>query len=73
MNKSNKSAIPSFRDEKEERIFWEKNDAADYFDLSKAKRVTLPNLKPTKASEPIKNDQRWAIALKGSILEPNGV
>jgi hypothetical protein len=35
--------------------------------------VTLPNLKPTKASEPIKNDQRWAIALKGSILEPNGV
>lgn len=57
MNKSNKLAIPSFKDEKEERIFWEKNDAADYFDLSKAKQVTMPNLSPTKASTSIDNNQ----------------
>jgi hypothetical protein len=57
MNKSNKLAIPSFKDEKEERIFWEKNDASDYFDLSKAKQVTMPNLSPTKASASIDNNQ----------------
>lgn len=57
MNKSNKLAIPSFKDKKEERIFWEKNDAADYFDLSKAKQVTMPNLSPTKASASIDNNQ----------------
>ena len=54
-------------------IFWEKNDAADYFDLSKAKQVTMPNLSPTKASASIDNNQYWDIALKGSILELNGV
>jgi hypothetical protein len=57
MNKSNKLAIPSFKDEKEERIFWGKNDAADYFDLSKAKQVTMPNLNSTKASASIDNNQ----------------
>jgi hypothetical protein len=44
MKKPNKT-IPKFRNEKEERSFWEKNDTADYFDLSKAVRVTMPNLK----------------------------
>ena len=34
MKKINKLTIPNFKDEKEERIFWEKNDASDYFDLS---------------------------------------
>jgi predicted DNA binding CopG/RHH family protein len=26
-------------------VFWETHDTADYFDLSKAKRVQFPNLK----------------------------
>ncbi len=37
--------IPKFKSEQEERLFWETHDTADYFDLSKAKRVTFPNLK----------------------------
>ena len=49
MKKSNK-VIPQFKSEKEERAFWEKNDASEYFDLSKAVRVVMPNLKPTTAS-----------------------
>jgi predicted DNA binding CopG/RHH family protein len=37
--------VPKFRSEAEERVFWETHDTADYFDLSKAKRVQFPNLK----------------------------
>lgn len=37
--------VPRFRDEAEERAFWESHDTADYFDLSKAQRVRFPNLK----------------------------
>ncbi len=37
--------VPRFRNEAEERAFWESHDTADYFDLSKAVRVQFPNLK----------------------------
>jgi len=40
--------IPRFKSEKEEHSFWKKNDVSDYFDLSKAAVVTMPNLKSTK-------------------------
>ena len=42
--------IPTFRDENEEREFWEHNDVIDYFDTSKVKRVRFPNLKKTTKS-----------------------
>jgi predicted DNA binding CopG/RHH family protein len=70
MKKPNKLAIPSFKDEKEERIFWEKNDAADYFDLSRAKRVTMPNLKPTTASISLRLSQSF---LEGIKLQANKI
>ncbi len=70
MKKSNKLAIPSFKDEKEERIFWEKNDAANYFDLSKARRVTMPNLKPTTASISLRLSQSF---LEGIKLQANKI
>lgn len=37
--------VPRFRNEAEERAFWESHDTADYFDLSKAQRARFPNLK----------------------------
>jgi predicted DNA binding CopG/RHH family protein len=37
--------IPPFRNEAEERKFWETHDSTDYVDWSKAQRVRLPNLK----------------------------
>jgi predicted DNA binding CopG/RHH family protein len=37
--------VPRFRNEADERAFWESHDTADYFDLSKAQRVRFPNLK----------------------------
>jgi len=41
---------PSFATEAEERAFWEEQDSTDYVDWSKAKRVRMPNLKPSSAS-----------------------
>ena len=49
MSKSPK-AVPKFRSEAEERRFWETHDSSDYVDWSKAKRVRLPNLKPSTTS-----------------------
>ncbi len=68
MKKPNKLVIPSFKDEREERIFWEKNDATDYFDLSKVKRVIMPNLKPTTASISLRLSQSF---LEGIKLQAN--
>jgi predicted DNA binding CopG/RHH family protein len=41
---------PLFRDETEERRFWEAQDSSDYVDWSKAERVRLPNLGPSTKS-----------------------
>ena len=42
--------IPTFKNENEEREFWEKNDTLEYFDMSKVKAVRFPNLKKTTKS-----------------------
>lgn len=39
--------IPKFKSEDEERAFWAAHDSTDYIDLSRAKRVTFPNLRRT--------------------------
>ena len=54
---SNKE-IPTFENNQEERTFWEGSDASQYFDLSKAVRISIPNLRAThavKVSPPLKN------------------
>ena len=38
---------PVFKTEQEEREFWETHDSSEYFDLSKAEPVVMPNLKPS--------------------------
>jgi predicted DNA binding CopG/RHH family protein len=49
MNKRLKP-IPKFRNEAEERAFWQAHDSTDYVDWSTAQRMRFPNLKPsTKA------------------------
>jgi len=42
--------IPNFRNEAEERRFWETHDSSPYVDWSKAKRARFPNLKPSTTS-----------------------
>jgi len=39
--------IPKFKTEAEERDFWATADSSDYIDWSKARRVLLPNIKPS--------------------------
>ena len=43
--------IPAFRSEDEEHQFWATADSTDYFDFSKARRVSFPNLKRSAKSE----------------------
>jgi predicted DNA binding CopG/RHH family protein len=42
--------VPQFRDEREEREFWESHNSSDYVDWSTAKRARFPNLKPSTTS-----------------------
>lgn len=40
--------IPKFKNEKQEKEFWSKNDSVDYIDWSKARSdFKFPNLKPS--------------------------
>ena len=45
---SKKHKIPKFRNEDQEREFWSKEDSTTYVNWEGAKRVILPNLKPTQ-------------------------
>jgi predicted DNA binding CopG/RHH family protein len=45
--KKNRKKIPIFKNEDEQRNFWSKHDSTDYLDWDKAKKVALPNLKPS--------------------------
>lgn len=40
--------LPKFKNEDEEREFWSKIDLSEYLEPSDFKRVSFPNLKPTK-------------------------
>ncbi len=42
--------IPKFKNEDAEREFWATHSPLDYFDTTKARRIDLPNLKPTLKS-----------------------
>lgn len=42
-----KKEIPKFASEEEERAFWSEADSTEFIDWKKAKRVILPNLKPS--------------------------
>ena len=40
--------IPKFKNEDEERKFWDKADTSDYFDFDSAELAAFPNLKLTR-------------------------
>ncbi len=42
-----KKKIPKFKNEVEERLFWQQHDSSEYVDWSDAEEVTLPRLKPS--------------------------
>ena len=42
--------LPKFKNEDEERKFWDTHSSVDYFDWSKARNIIFPNLKPISTS-----------------------
>ncbi len=65
MSKQLKS-IPKFASEAEERAFWETHDSSDYVDWTKAKRVVLPNLKPTTKTISLRLPQHLLDSIKAA-------
>ncbi len=45
--KTTVKSIPKFKNEDGEREFCSKHDATEYLDLTKARKVCFPNLKPS--------------------------
>jgi predicted DNA binding CopG/RHH family protein len=62
--KNKRKRIPRFKNEDQEREFWSKHDSTDYLDWKTAKRVTLPNLKPSVKTISIRLPQMMLEELK---------
>ena len=65
MNKQTKTA-PKFANEAQERAFWEAHDSTEYLDWSKARKVTLPNLKPTTKTISLRLPQHLLDSIKAA-------
>ena len=59
-----KRKIPKLKSEGEEREFWGKADSTDYVDWESAKRVVLPNLKPSQKTISLRLPQMMLAELK---------
>jgi predicted DNA binding CopG/RHH family protein len=57
-------ATPKFANEAQERAYWESHDSAEHVDWSKAKRATLPNLKPTTKTISLRLPQHLLDSIK---------
>jgi len=62
--KTIKKTLPAFNNEDEERDFWDTHSPLDYFDFTKAKRATFPNLKPSLKSISIRLPEDMVDELK---------
>ena len=65
MNKPAK-AIPKFDTEAQERAYWETHDSTGHLDWTKAKSVTLPNLKPTTRTISLRLPQHLLDSIKAA-------
>lgn len=63
MNKKLKK-IPVFKNEKEEREFWQSHDSTEYVDYSNLKKVSFPNLKLTSKPVTFRVPVSWIERLK---------
>jgi predicted DNA binding CopG/RHH family protein len=59
-----KKKIPKFKNEAEERLFWQKHDSSEYVDWSDAKNVVMPKLKPSTRSISIRLPESMIEELK---------
>jgi predicted DNA binding CopG/RHH family protein len=59
-----KKHIPAFKNEAEERRFWQTHDSTEYLDWSEAKEVLMPKLRPTTRSISIRLPEAMVEELK---------
>ena len=63
MSKATKP-IPKFASEAQERAYWESHDSSVHIDWTKAKKVNLPNLKPTTKTISLRLPQHLLDSIK---------
>ena len=56
--------VPKFKNEREEREFWETHDTTEYVDWSKARVVTFPNLKKSTKTISLRLPEDMLLSLK---------
>ena len=56
--------IPKFFNESQERAYWESHDSSVHIDWTKAKKVNLPNLKPTTKTISLRLPQHLLDSIK---------
>ena len=56
--------IPKFASEAQERAYWESHDSSIHIDWTKAKKVSLPNLKPTTKTISLRLPQHLLDSIK---------
>jgi predicted DNA binding CopG/RHH family protein len=59
-----KKEIPKFKNEAEERLFWQQHDSSEYLDWSDAEEAILPRLKPSTRSISIRLPESMIEELK---------
>jgi len=65
MSKQRKN-IPKFKNEEEERAFWETHDSTDYLDWKKAQQVIMPKLKPSTKTISLRLPQHLLDSIKAA-------
>ncbi len=61
--------VPKFKNEDEERSFWNKMDLAQYFKMDDWESVSFPNLKPTSRPISIRLPEAMFLRLKEQANE----
>ena len=59
-----KQAIPKFKTEAQERAYWETHDSSGHLDWTKAKKVMLPNLRPSTKTISLRLPQHLLDSIK---------
>ena len=59
-----KKGVPSFKSQDEERDYWASHDSTEHVDWSAARRVLLPNLKPSLKTISVRLPQSMINELK---------
>ena len=59
-----KQAIPKSKTEAQERAYWETHDSSDHVDWTKAKKVILPNLRPSTKTISLRLPQHLLDSIK---------